>query len=345
MLTLTNLTTEGYERVCAFVDDSAKLRGFVAIHSTARGPAAGGCRFWHYEKKEDALADAMRLARGMSYKNATADLPLGGAKAVIMAPELTNAAEREALFQAFGAMVDQLGGQYVTAEDVGTSVADMKAAATKTKYVSGITSGDPSPWTAKGVFLSLKVAVKERLGWNDLHGLTVAVQGVGHVGYALCHFLNEAGAKLIVADTNTVAVENAVRDFGAEAVTVDNIVGVACDVYAPCALGLAINPETLPRLKAPVVCGAANNQLASDEMGFQMQKQNILYAPDYVANGGGIISVASEYLNWSEKDVAPRVAAIADTIANVFAQSTKSGQAPHVVADELAEARIKAAQV
>lgn len=343
MLTLTTIPKDGYERVCAFADESVNLRGFVAIHSTARGPAAGGCRVWQYEKDEDALADAMRLARGMSYKNATADLPLGGAKAVIMAPaSFANAAARTALFKAYGAMVEQLDGQYITAEDVGTSVADMQDVASTTKYVSGITSGDPSPWTAKGVFLSLKVAVKERLGWNDLHGLTVAVQGVGHVGHALCGFLNEAGAKLIVADTNEVAVEQAVQDFGAHAVSVHEIAGVSCDVYAPCALGLAINPETLPRLKAPVVCGAANNQLASDAMGYELQKKNILYAPDYVANGGGIISVASECLNWSEKEVAPRVDAIADTIANVFAQSAKSGRPPHVEADELAEARIKA---
>lgn len=338
MLTLTNLTQNGYERVCAFADETAGLKGFVAIHSTARGPAAGGCRYWHYDNEQDALADALRLARGMSFKNATANLPLGGAKAVIMAPQQ---ADRPALFRAFGKMVQELGGQYVTAEDVGTSVADMQTVAAETKYVSGITGGDPSPWTAKGVFLSLQQAVRVRLGRADLKGLKVAVQGVGHVGNALCGFLHEAGAELIVADTNTAAIEAAVKAYGANAVAVKDIAGVSCDVYAPCALGHAINPDTLARLKAPVVCGAANNQLASAAMGDGLHAKNILYAPDYVANGGGIISVAAEYLSWPETEVAPRVNAIADTIANVFTVAARTGRASYIVADELAEAGLK----
>lgn len=338
MFALKDLPVAGYERVCTFSDASVGLKGVIAIHSTVRGPSAGGCRYWRYDSEEAGLEDALRLAKGMSYKNAMADLPLGGAKAVIFAPA---PGDRTAFFEAYGRVVEALEGRYITAEDVGTSPDDMRAIAKTTRHVSGITSGDPSPFTAEGVFLAMQVAVQVRLGRSDMKGLKVAVQGVGHVGSGLCRHLHEAGATLFVADTNTANVRDVAGELDATVVPVSEILDVDCDVFAPCALGHAVNADAVERLKASIVCGAANNQLASDKIGYELHAKEILYAPDYVANAGGIINVASECLNWSADEVRKRLPTIPEKMALVFAQSKAQDRPPHLVADEIAEGYLK----
>ena len=341
MLTFKELRVPGYERVSSFSNATANLHGVVAIHSTVRGPGAGGCRMWRYGSGEEATADALRLAEGMSRKNAMADLPLGGAKAVIMAPA---AADRWELFAAFGEVVEQLGGAYITAEDVGTSVDDMRHVARTTSFVSGITSGDPSPWTARGVFFALREAVRMRLGRDDLLGLRAAVQGAGHVGSALCRLLRQAGAELTISDPNAAALKRLAAEVGARIVPPHRVLDVECDVFAPCALGNALDDDAMPRLSAAVVCGAANNQLSSDKVGHALHVHNILYVPDYIANAGGIISVAGEYLNWTRGEVEARVAALPFRVREIVAESLRQGRPPHLVADALAARRLKPLQ-
>ncbi|MGV2497152.1 Glu/Leu/Phe/Val family dehydrogenase [Pelagerythrobacter aerophilus] len=328
-------------------DPESDLEGVIVIHSTALGPGAGGCRFWSYPDMDGARADAMRLAEGMSYKNALAGLPLGGAKAVLRRP--AGEFDRARLFRAFGRAVEELGGRYVTAEDVGTSVADMQEVARATRHVAGLpptegrAGGDPSPWTARGVFDSMQAAAAFALG-SELRGLTVAVQGTGNVGADLCRHLAEAGARLVIADPNPAQREELRATLGAKVVGVDEIAEVEADVFAPCALGGVLTRENVGKLRARLVCGAANNQLASPEVGAMLLDRGIAYVPDYVANAGGIISVSAEYLGETETDVAQRVATIAPRVAAILERAAREGRSPAAVADEMAEEVIARAQ-
>lgn len=324
-------------------DAESGLDGVIAIHSTTLGPGAGGCRFWAYPGIDEALADALRLAEGMSYKNALAGLPLGGAKAVLRKPE--GAFDRAKLFRAFGRAVEQLGGAYVTAEDVGTSVVDMQEVARTTRHVAGLppaagrAGGDPSPWTARGVFESMRAAARFALD-TDLAGLTVAVQGTGNVGADLCRHLADAGARLVIADPNPARRDRLRAILGAEVVDVGEIASARAEIFAPCALGGALNRDSVRAMKAKLVCGAANNQLASPEVADMLRDRGIAYAPDYVVNAGGIISVSAEYLGENESDVEARVAQIAPRVTALLDRAAREGRSPALVADDMAEAVI-----
>lgn len=337
-----------HEGVHAVFDEKSGLRTIIAVHSTARGPAAGGCRMWPYASAEQALTDALRLSQGMSYKNAMADLPLGGGKAVIIGDSRKD--KTPALFEAFGRAVDSLGGRYWTAEDVGVSPADMALVRKQTRYVAGLeghaaASGDPSPVTAEGVFRGLRLCV-ERAYDRDLSGVTVAIQGVGHVGAYLAEKLHAAGAKLVITDVNEAALAQVAARTGAEIVRPDAIFDVDADVFAPCALGGAVNAETLKRIKARVIAGAANNQLATPEIGRALFDQGRLYAPDYVINGGGIINVAAEIIGieagkpFDGAWVEGKLARLTETLGEVLDRSLAEKRPTHEVADEMAKARI-----
>ena len=301
------------ERVERISDPETGLEGVIVIHSTRLGPAAGGCRLMEYPSERAMIADAVRLAEGMSYKNALAGLPLGGGKAVLRLPP--RGFDRKAYFRAFGRAVERLRGDYLTAEDVGTSVADMEQVAKSTRHVSGLTArpgrpgGDPSPWTARGVFGSIEVAARCRLD-RPLVGLRVAVQGLGSVGAELCRLLHGAGAALVVADVDHSKVAGIVAAYGAAATSPGAIVSAHVDVFAPCALGAAIDRLTAGQIRARVICGAANNQLANEVDGARLASAGILFAPDFLVNAGGIVSVAGEYFGWTQSEVAQRVDAI-----------------------------------
>jgi leucine dehydrogenase len=330
---------DGHEDVVAVGDDAHGFAGFVAIHSTALGPAAGGCRIWNYSEA-DALTDALRLSRGMTYKNCMADLPLGGGKAVLY----KMGANRQACFEKFGEQVEALGGRYITAEDVGATVADMRAIARRTSYVAGMpkeegqAGGDPSPMTALGVFVSIKAL----LG-GSVQGRTVAVQGVGAVGYNLCKLLADEGAKLIIADVNQANLHRA-QSLGAEIAPVDQIHAVGADLYSPCALGAGLNTRTIPELGAKFVCGAANNQLEVEDDGARLVERGITYAPDYVVNAGGIINVSAEYLGEAADVVEGRVRAIAPRLMRVLESAKSKGLTPHQAADAIVRDRLAAAR-
>jgi leucine dehydrogenase len=337
-----------HEGVHACFDEKSGLRTIIAVHSTARGPAAGGCRMWPYASAEAALTDALRLSQGMSYKNAMADLPLGGGKAVIIGDARTG--KTPALFEAFGQAVDGLGGRYWTAEDVGVSPADMALVRKQTRYVAGLeghlaASGDPSPVTAEGVFRGVRLCV-QRAYDRDLTGVTVAIQGVGHVGAYLAEKLHAAGAKLIITDVNEAALAQVAARTGAEIVAPDAIFDVEAEVFAPCALGGAINAQTLSRLKGRVIAGAANNQLATPEIGALLFEQGRLYAPDYVINGGGIINVAAEILGieagtaFDAGWVAAKLDRLTATLGEVLDRSLAEKRPSHEIADEMAKVRI-----
>lgn len=336
------------EEVLMLKDAEAGLDGVIAVHSTVLGPGAGGCRLWHYADGEAAFADAVRLAEGMSYKNALAGLPLGGAKAVLRRP--AGDFDRAKLFRAFGRAVARLEGRYVTAEDVGTGVADMEVVAGETRHVAGLAKrpgrpgGDPSPHTARGVFVAMEHAVRRRLG-RDLAGCTVAIQGVGHVGEALAHLLHAAGARLVVADVDSERVARVAVETGAEVASSAQVLATRADVFAPCALGGVFHAESVEAVRAPVICGAANNQLATAQDGERLARRGILYAPDYVVNAGGIINVAGEYLGWSPEDVAGRVESTGARLGAVLDLAEAQGLAPHLAADVLARAAIAAGRV
>jgi len=343
-----NAENRGHESVHYFHDSHTGLKAIIAIHSTALGPAAGGCRMWHYDNEANAIRDALRLSRGMTYKNAMAGLPLGGGKAVILANPDTPTSDD--LFRAFGRCVDSLGGRYITAEDVGVSVESMRLVKEVTNFVAGLphpegaAGGDPSPWTADGVFLGLRAAVQHRLGRDSLANLKVAVQGVGKVGYDLCRQLHEAGASLVISDVNEQHVARARADFGAEVVAPEQILFQDADVLAPCAMGAILNERSIPGIKATVIGGAANNQLATEADGQRLFDRNILYAPDYVINGGGITSVSLEYMgDKTEADVHAQIALIPGRLSDIFAAADKLHKPTNVIADSMAEAIVAAA--
>jgi leucine dehydrogenase len=338
-----------HESVHFFSDPHSGLRTIIAVHSTALGPAAGGCRRWTYASDDIALTDVLRLSRGMTYKNAVAGLPFGGGKAVILASE--RAPKTTQLFRAYGRAVQSLGGRYITAEDVGISVDDMHIVRSETAFVSGLpqsgdsAGGDPSPWTALGVFQGIKAAAAARLGTNSLEGLRVAIQGVGHVGLYLCRMLHEAGAELVIADVDNASLRSVCESMPAELASPQDILFSDVDVLAPCALGNVLNSETVPRIKAKIVAGAANNQLATPEDGTRMAELGILYAPDYVVNAGGVISVAHEYLGQSsEEQVRAEVSKIPLRLRDIFEEAVARGLPTNALADDLARRIIEKAQ-
>ena len=331
------VTNTDHEKVLIGRDEATGYHGIIAIHSTALGPAVGGTRFWRYASEDEALTDALRLSHGMTYKNALAGLPLGGGKAIILANNGT--ANREQVLRAHGRFIDTLQGSYITAEDVGTSPEDMEIVRRETPYVAGLLggSGDPSPKTARGVFRAIQASSKFLRDTDDLAGVTVALQGCGHVGYPLAKMLHDAGAKLIVTDVNTNNSSRVAAEFGAELVQPDEIFSVQAEVFAPCALGGIINDQTIPELKVMIVAGAANNQLLEERHGEMLRARGILYAPDYVANAGGILNGSTELLDWKPADAARKINEIYDTLLRIYESAKAQGITTNKAADLLAE--------
>lgn len=330
----------GYERVLVGLDDAAGYHGIIAIHSATLGPAVGGTRYWSYKTEDDALTDALRLARGMTYKNALAGLPFGGGKSIILRDG--DATDREQLFCAHGRMVNSLAGKYITAEDVGTSPADMEYILKETTYVGGLQerSGDPSPHTARGVFRAMQAAAKHKWGNDDLAGKTVTIQGCGHVGYFLAGELARVGARLVVADVDPARVKRVVDDHHATSVAPEEIYSAEADIFAPCALGGVLNDQTIPQLKAMLVAGAANNQLLEPRHGDMLEQLGILYAPDYAANAGGVINgCCREMLGWDVPKTLAKTDAIYDMLLSIFAMAEREKIPTYQAADHLAEER------
>ena len=332
----------GHEQVVVCHDKASGYRGIIAVHDTTLGPALGGTRFWSYQSDEEAIIDALRLSRGMTYKNAVAGLNLGGGKSVIIGDNRTP--NREMIFRAHGRFVDSLGGRYVTAEDVGTSTSDMDFVHMETDYVSGLAgmSGDPSPVTAHGVFRAIQASAHHRWGSDSLSGKTVALQGCGNVGHHLAKELHRAGAKLVVTDVDAERVKRVVTETGARAVATDDIYGQQADIFAPCALGAVVNDTTIPQFRVEIVAGAANNQLHEDRHGEMLEEKGILYAPDYVANAGGVINVYRELAGWSRERSLRKADEIYHTVLNVFEIARQDGIATYRAADRLAERRVTA---
>lgn len=348
---MADLTTQpdfdAHEQVEFIEDRASGLRAIIAIHSTHLGPAAGGTRFWHYSNPDDALRDALRLSRGMSYKNAMAGLPMGGGKAVILADE--NRRKTPEMLAAFGRAIEKLEGRYVTAEDVGMTEADMVAIGGETQHVCGLpvgegeAGGDPGPFTAIGVFQGIKAAIRHRLGRDSAEGVHVAVQGAGSVGARTARLLAKEGARITLADIDTARAAELAAEIGGEVVSPDQIMGVACDVFSPNALGAVLDDEGIARLDCAIVAGGANNQLARHEHGKGLAKRDILYAPDYVINGGGIINVSLEYLCRVKgkpcdlEEVHKRIAQIPERLEMIWTRSDESGLPPGDVADRMAQ--------
>jgi leucine dehydrogenase len=333
---------DAHEDIHFFRDEQSGLKAIIAIHSTHLGPAGGGCRFWHYAKDEEALVDALRLSRGMSYKNAMAGLPLGGGKAVILADEGRHKAPD--LLHAFGKAVDHLCGRYVTAEDVGMSVADMIEVRRMTPHVAGLPNsgkdvgGDPGPHTSLGVFLGIKAAVKHALGKDSIDGLHIALQGAGSVATGVALHACAEGAKVSIADVDEAKARKLADRAGGTAVSPDEILGLEADVLSPCALGGIFNEQTIASLKTPIIAGGANNQLATPEDGERLHARGILYAPDYVINAGGIINVCTEYLGDGDATlVRERIEGIPVRLEQIWSESAQTGRDPASVADAMAQ--------
>ncbi|WP_059104908.1 Glu/Leu/Phe/Val family dehydrogenase [Shouchella shacheensis] len=339
----SKMVERDYEQLVVCQDNESGLKAIIAIHDTTLGPALGGTRMWNYDSEEAAFEDVLRLSRGMTYKNAAAGLNLGGGKAVIIGDARKD--KNEAMFRAFGRYIQGLNGRYITAEDVGTTVEDMDTIHEETDYVTGISqafgaSGNPSPVTAYGVYVGMKAAARAGLGSEDFAGKTIAVQGVGNVAYQLCNYLHEDGAHLIVTDIHKPSVDRAVEDFGAKAVETEDIYSVNADVFAPCALGGVINDDTLGKLKASVIAGAANNQLQDDAHGEKLKEMGIAYAPDYVINAGGVINVADELNGYNRDRAFKKVEGIYDNVWRVFEIAKEENISTHAAADRMAEQRI-----
>ena len=331
----------GHEQVVFCSEPSCGYKGIIAIHNSTLGPALGGTRFWNYESDGEAVIDVLRLSRGMTYKAAVAGLNLGGGKSVIIGDPKTT--RREAIFRAHGRFVESLKGRYITAEDVGTSVEDMDYVHMETEYVTGRsgTSGDPSPVTAYGTYVGIKASAHEKFGSSSLTGKTVAVQGLGHVGYYLCKHLADEGANLIVTDIDRDRIARVVDDFGAEAVQSDAIYGVDADIYAPCALGATVNDETIPQFKVEVIAGAANNVLKEERHGDELHRRGILYAPDYVINAGGLINVYGELNLWQPERAMRKAGEIYNTLLELYELARENGIPTYEAADRVAERRIE----
>ena len=334
---------DNHEQVVFCADAETGLKAIIAVHSTALGPAVGGCRLWDYVSDEAALDDVLRLSRGMTYKNAMAGLPLGGGKSVIIGD--AKKIKSEALFRAFGRMVHRLSGSYYSAEDVNITTGDIMTVNKETPFVAGLEgkSGNPAPFTALGTYRGVKAAAKHKFGSDDLTGKTIAVQGLGSVGYYLCERLHNDGAKLIVTDINQDAVQRAVSQFGAVAVALDDIYAVDADIFAPCALGATINDNTIDKLKVSIVAGCANNQLREARHGEILRQKGILYAPDYVINAGGIINVAFEMRpeGYSEQESTAKVMEIYNTLLNIFERADAESKPTSEIADVMAQEIIR----
>ncbi len=339
---------DDHERVEFIRDANAGLTAIIALHSTHLGPAAGGTRFWHYSEPSDAMRDALRLSRGMSYKNAMAGLPLGGGKAVILADK--DGSKTEQMLASFGNAVNQLDGSYITAQDVGITEADMVEVARQTQYVSGLpvdeiheAGGDPGPSTAYGIYLGVKAAVKYRLNRSDMDGVHVAIQGTGSVGGGLAKLLAADGANLTLSDVNEARAAELGESLGAKVVASDAIMGVSCDVFSPNALGAILDDIGIAKLNTGIVAGGANNQFARPEHGEMLAQRGILYAPDYVINAGGIISVATEFLDRKAgtsstvDQLRKRIAQIPDRLVKIWDESEASGKSSDVIADSMAQ--------
>lgn len=336
---VTELRVLEHERLVSCTDGD--YHGLISIHSTRLGPAIGGTRFWHYQNEQEAIDDVLRLARGMTYKNALAGVPFGGGKSIILKND--GPMDREAIFRMHGRFVETFGGQYITAEDVGTSPEDLEHVRKETQHVAGLLSGsgNPSPVTARGVFRAMQAAAKYHWDEDTLEGRTVAIQGCGSVGYYLASYLNSAGAYLIVSDVDSRRVERVVNEFGATAFAPEDIYYADVDIFAPCALGGVLNDETIHVLKMEIVAGAANNQLLEPRHGDELDALNILYVPDYAANSGGVINGCRDLLGWDAAQSAAKVDEIYDTVFNIFRISEAEGIPTYKAADRLAEERFK----
>ena len=334
-----------YEQLVFCHDKATGLRAVIAIHDTTLGPALGGCRMYPYASEDEAVVDVLRLARGMTYKAAASGLNLGGGKSVIIGdPERDKSEE---LFRSFGRYLETLGGRYIVAEDVGTSTEDMENIRIETSHVVGVDvthggSGDPSPFTALGVLQGMKACVEEVFGSTSLLDKTVAVQGLGHVGWHLCEMLHREGASLFVTDLREEVGDEARREFGAKPVDPDEILSMPCDVFAPCALGAVVNDESLPHLRCRIIAGSANNVLHEPRHGEELARRGILYAPDYVVNAGGLINVADELEGYNETRATKRVMRIYDSMTSIIAIARRDSVPTHVAADTLALERIDA---
>jgi leucine dehydrogenase len=339
---LAQMHALGHEQVLLSHDPSCGYFGIIAIHDTTLGPALGGTRFWQYASTDEAITDALRLARGMTYKAAVAGINLGGGKSVIVGDNKRT--DREVLFRAHGRFVETLGGRYITAEDIGTTPADMEYIKLETDHVAGLLglSGDPSPVTAYGVYVGMKAASKVRWGSDRLTGRTVAVQGCGKVALHLCRHLHAEGVSLVVTDIDAGKAQRVVQETGARAVAPEAIYDQPADVYAPCALGATVNDSTLPRLRVEIIAGAANNQLAEDRHGDLLEERGILYAPDYVINGGGLINVYGEIHRWPAERSQQKAGEIYETLLRIFAIAREARIPTYRAADRLAEQRIAA---
>lgn len=343
----TEADFDEHERIEFVHDRASGLTAIIAIHSTHLGPAAGGTRFWHYPKAEAGMRDALRLSRGMSYKNAMAGLPMGGGKAVLLLDE--KGTKTPEMLRAYGDAVDALGGAYVTAEDVGASVQDMVTISERTRHVCGLPAaegdagGDPSPYTAMGIFLGIKAAVSHRLGKDELDGVHVALQGCGNVGSGVARLLASEGARLTLADIDTDRAKTLANDLNGRAVSTDDILSVECDVLSPNALGAILDDASIAKLATPIVAGGANNQLKREEHGALLAERGILYAPDYVINAGGIIDVALEYLAREQgkpcdiDEVRERIEQIPLRLQQIWRESEASGLSSDIVADKMAQ--------
>jgi leucine dehydrogenase len=338
------LATMGHEEIVLCSDPSVGYKGILAVHSTKLGPALGGTRFWQYATDDEAITDALRLSRGMTYKNAVAGLHLGGGKSIIIGDNKTK--DREKIFRAHGRFVESLGGRYITAEDVGTSTKDMSYVQMETSHVAGLAgkSGDPSPVTAHGVFRAVQASANRKWGSDSLEGKTVAIQGCGSVGTYLAKELSAAGAKLIVSDIDSAKAARVAQLTGAKIVDGDAIFTADADIFSPCALGGIINDTTIPKLKVEIVAGGANNQLLEERHGDALQAKGILYAPDYVANAGGVINVYGEVVGWDAQRALDKADDIYDTILRVFDIAEAKRIPTYEAADRLAELRLEEAR-
>ncbi len=349
MSVFNNVHLRDHQAVVYGFDSDADLRAIIALHNTSRGPALGGCRMWAYENEEQALADVLRLSRSMTYKSAMAGLRFGGGKSVIIGDPRRD--KTEALLRAMGRFIDSLGGRYITAEDAGTGVEDLKIMAKETNHVAGITdrqdidgkwrSGDPSPATAYGVLIGLQASVQERLGRSDLKDTRIAIQGLGHVGWCLAHYLLRAGARLWVTDIRPEVRARAATEFDAKVVEPNAIYAQPVDVFSPCALGAVLNDQNISQLQARIVAGSANNQLAEERHGEMLRQRKILYAPDYVINAGGVIDIAQGFDGYDPRQARLHIEQIAETLAEIYRRAQRSASPTNRVADRIAEERFQ----
>ncbi|RMH90806.1 Glu/Leu/Phe/Val dehydrogenase [Lysobacter pythonis] len=338
------LDRTGHEQVVYCHNQDAGLKAIIAIHSTVLGPALGGTRMWSYQSEQEALNDVLRLSRGMTYKNAVAGLNLGGGKAVIIGDASKD--KSEALFRAFGQFVESLSGRYITAEDVGIDVNDMEFVYRETEYVTGVHqvhggSGDPSPFTAYGTLQGLMATLNKKFGDEEVGKYAYAVQGLGHVGMEFVKLLKERGAKIFVTDINQKLIDKAVTEYGAEAVGLEEIYDVPADVYSPCALGGTLNENTIDRIKAKVICGAANNQLATNTIGDELTRRGVLYAPDYAVNAGGVMNVALELDGYNRERAMRMMRTIYHNLTRIYEIAERDTIPTYQAADRMAEERIE----